>query len=259
MKRWKTLESIAAEEYFQGITKPNQWVSTGKLDKLTAECKGDLQRNDKNHNNDSLLKCGVCQQQYDRPKLLHCLHSFCKSCVESLIKESDVQNLSYTIECPVCHTKSEIPKDGLDELPTNFLIASKLQTVVLQEDQTSEVDTHENEAETEKEKENENTTILCANCDEKSPATGKCEECAEVLCDGCSDAHRRVRVTRNHRITPLTLLTQTDVQNNKCSRNSCPKHSSEVLAYFCLTCDAVICRQCTESEHCQPDHSFKVT
>ena len=257
MKRWKTLESISAEDYFQGITKPNQWVSTGKLDKLTAECKGNLQLTDKNHNNDSSLKCVVCRQQYDRPKLLHCLHSFCKNCVESLIKEPDIQSQLYTVECPVCHTKSEIPRGGLEVLPTNSLIASKLQTLVQRDDQTPDVAEHENESDTEKE--NESTTILCANCDEKSPATGTCEECAEVLCDGCSDAHRRVRVTRNHRITPLSLLTQNDVQSNKYRLNLCPKHKSETLAFFCLTCDTVVCRQCTETDHCQPDHSFKVT
>lgn len=253
MKRWQTLESIAARDYFQGITKSNRWLSTGKLDKPAFEGNPD-----KTRSSDPSLKCGVCRQNYDRPKLLYCLHSFCKNCVESLVKEPDLQSQMY-VECPICLAKSEIPKNTLDDLPTNVLIAAESQIMLQRESRPPTIETNESEQdETETEKGNENTQITCVNCDEKSLATGNCEECSEALCDGCTDAHRRVRVTRNHHITPLSLLAETDAQSNFSSPNSCPKHSSEVIEYFCLTCDTAVCRQCTETEHCQPDHSFKV-
>ena len=199
MKRWKTLESFAVEDYFKGIAQSNRWASTGKLGKPKApDCKKDLQGKDELQLDDPSLTCAVCRQQYNQPKLLHCLHSFCKSCVESLVKNSDTESEFYTVLCPVCRSKSEVQKSSLEELPTNFLITSKLQAVVLREEHEAEASTEAEENETEPltEEESEDTATTCANCDEKARATGKCEECAEILCDACSEAHRRVRVTR---------------------------------------------------------------
>ncbi len=46
--------------------------------------------------------------------------------------------------------------------------------------------------------------VICLqNCDEKNPTTSWCGDCEEHLCDECVKAHKRVKITRDHAITPI--------------------------------------------------------
>ncbi|XP_038062519.1 transcription intermediary factor 1-beta-like [Patiria miniata] len=36
----------------------------------------------------------------------------------------------------------------------------------------------------------------------------------------------------------------------------CTKHEGEVTRFFCITCEMLICRDCTVINHCKPEHSY---
>lgn len=44
----------------------------------------------------------------------------------------------------------------------------------------------------------------CASCGEEAHATHFCPDCKDLLCIVCVEAHQRVRVTRDHKVIPLT-------------------------------------------------------
>ncbi|BFZ05752.1 hypothetical protein BsWGS_08791 [Bradybaena similaris] len=64
----------------------------------------------------SLLFCRACQAVYQQPKLLPCLHSFCRPClVHAVTNESD----GTFIVCLVCSHKSQLPATGVVGVPDN--------------------------------------------------------------------------------------------------------------------------------------------
>lgn len=237
MRRWNTWESLSVEDYFDDITQSLRWSSLEKLDKMSLS--GGLKEPQKfsrkeSTSKDPSLLCGVCKQFFHRPKLLKCLHSFCKSCIESLASNGDGSE-GFVI-CPTCSLPSELGSKGIDALPVNFLIVKNQNYV----------------------REEKKTPIKCGNCEDNSEATGQCNECKEFLCDKCTAAHRRVRVTREHRIISLTeLTTEEKGNNNLCNPDSCPEHNREELTYFCQTCDKLICRECTVVNHPKTTHVFE--
>ena len=44
---------------------------------------------------------------------------------------------------------------------------------------------------------------ICTSCDDNNEAKFNCKECEDTLCNLCHDAHLKVKLTRNHTITPL--------------------------------------------------------
>ena len=51
------------------------------------------------------LECAVCLDQYKEPKVLPCLHSFCKTCLEGLLAK---QGMAWKIKCPSCRISVEV-------------------------------------------------------------------------------------------------------------------------------------------------------
>ena len=51
------------------------------------------------------LECAVCLEQYKDPKVLPCLHTFCKTCLEGLLNKESVV---WKIVCPTCRADVEV-------------------------------------------------------------------------------------------------------------------------------------------------------
>ena len=51
------------------------------------------------------LECAICLEQYEEPKVLPCLHSFCKTCLEGLLPK---EGLAWRVDCPSCHSGVEV-------------------------------------------------------------------------------------------------------------------------------------------------------
>lgn len=120
----------------------------------------------------------------------------------------------------------------------------------------------------------------CSSCDASS-ARCWCLDCDEALCDECVSAHRRVSVTRSHRLLHQPPGGQRSIhrREEKPSRPSVPSalkvahttgrdhvtpspgnlsilpikfcrvHPSEALKLFCFTCSQLTCRDCQLMAH----------
>ncbi|ROJ29203.1 E3 ubiquitin-protein ligase TRIM33 [Anabarilius grahami] len=89
---------------------------------------------------------------------------------------------------------------------------------------------------------NNNKAPKCAGCEE-SEVSGWCVQCEEALCLDCMSAHRRVKVTRDHEVTPKNPPT------GWIQRRRCPLHTQESLRFFCLVCEELTCKDCQLITH----------
>ncbi|XP_066286150.1 uncharacterized protein [Branchiostoma lanceolatum] len=187
---------------------------------------------------DDFLKCTICCDTFTNPKvLIPCLHTFCAPCLKEWVQ----RNQGDSFPCPVCRQQIPLPENGVDGLKNNFFIASLSEAV----------------AEHHKVR-NGKDGILCTSCEEGKPATSRCSECAEFLCESCESAHRRVRATKGH-----TLFTFEELKTGKYDNvfrakkaPSCSKHSGEILKLYCRTCKTLICNECALFEHRESQHDF---
>ncbi|KAG8299267.1 hypothetical protein J6590_105138 [Homalodisca vitripennis] len=128
------------------------------------------------------------------------------------------------------------------------------------------------------------TELKCGSCPDTA-ATSWCVECAEFICDGCVQAHQRLKITKEHTIKPKEegepdnqapaagphhkslfcsvhrqdcyLSDRCDYILNESLRLECELFHTvvtvqEKLSLFCETCDCLTCRDCQLSDHC--DH-----
>ena len=51
------------------------------------------------------LTCAVCMEQFKEPKVLPCLHTYCKKCLEKLVKK---QGSEQVITCPECRQDAKV-------------------------------------------------------------------------------------------------------------------------------------------------------
>uniref|UniRef100_A0A1A8GYQ0 Tripartite motif-containing 33-like n=1 Tax=Nothobranchius korthausae TaxID=1143690 RepID=A0A1A8GYQ0_9TELE len=91
----------------------------------------------------------------------------------------------------------------------------------------------------------------CSNCD-GTLARHWCLDCYEALCGDCMIAHRRVTLTRSHRLL-----------NQPCNDDRflppikfCKLHPREPLRLFCFTCNHLTCRDCQLLAHKNHRFSF---
>ncbi|XP_063061726.1 tripartite motif-containing protein 59 [Engraulis encrasicolus] len=69
------------------------------------------------------LTCSVCYALFSDPRVLPCSHTFCKSCLDSVLQVSVNfsiwRPLRLPLKCPNCRSVVELPPQGVDALPVN--------------------------------------------------------------------------------------------------------------------------------------------
>lgn len=70
---------------------------------------------------ETLLECPICLSECTDPRVLPCLHSLCRKCLQEHIKTSSEGN---NFKCPSCRHDCEVPLGGVTALPKNFLFKS---------------------------------------------------------------------------------------------------------------------------------------
>ncbi|XP_038076015.1 tripartite motif-containing protein 3-like [Patiria miniata] len=76
------------------------------------------------------LQCSICHDWYKNPKILTCLHSFCKECLVRY-KGAVCSNL----KCPVCRRVTAIPLGFISYLPTDFKLKGMVRAVTKELDE----------------------------------------------------------------------------------------------------------------------------
>ncbi|KAM4615094.1 transcription intermediary factor 1-alpha-like isoform 2-T2 [Polymixia lowei] len=185
--------------------------------------------------------CPVCKLSFHNrePKLLPCLHSFCKRCLPSPFRSADPRRDPQpqvdsnkplgAIRCPVCRQECW-EMDVLD----NFFVKDSAEVPSSTVEKTSQV---------------------CMSCDDNTEATGYCVECVEFLCVTCVEAHQRVKFTRDHTIRQKEEMSPEAVGMSTQRPVFCDIHKQEPLKLFCETCDRLTCRDCQLLKH--KDHNYQ--
>ncbi|XP_038064910.1 tripartite motif-containing protein 2-like [Patiria miniata] len=74
-------------------------------------------------------ECSVCRGILRQPKLLHCAHTFCKSCLQQCHNWGNNGALNSKMLCPVCRQETVLPRSGVEGLKTNFELQSLLEEI----------------------------------------------------------------------------------------------------------------------------------
>ena len=178
------------------------------------------------------LTCPVCLDQYDNPKTLPCLHSFCLKCIQQLpLKLEGDKKL---IDCPTCRTEVKLPSNGVEDLQSAFFINSLMEVKHVLNVSSKQ-------------------QVLCENCEEQQDASGYCKQCQTWLCEGCVAHHKKWKRFSSHKVASIKDVASTTSPLIEEEVMSCSNHK-EPLKVYCETCQALICRDCTIRTH--RDHDY---
>lgn len=153
-----------------------------------------------------LLRCAVCLDRYNNPKLLPCQHTFCEApCLEGL-----VHRLTHTLKCPECRTEHVVPFRGVSAYPNNLTIIGFLslpkqefnaRTIPLSSNVLADFGGDTNGSDN-----NRTQRATSSNFSEPRPSSSgqrasgcavcrsqnslcRCPHCDQIICDPCRRAH----------------------------------------------------------------------
>ena len=184
----------------------------------------------------SNLKCSICLELFNDPRVLPCLHTYCLKCLQGL-----VSNKKSDLSCPQCRAKHKIPKGGVDSYISDLSILSELEAA---------------KATTKKEE-----TKICDFCTTGEVAVGFCNDCGEYLCECCRDVvHKRGKMFVGHTVVSLDEATSStqSIHARIINKDSfCSQHSDYKLEIVCKTCDTLVCCKCMlETTHKEHSYDF---
>ena len=180
------------------------------------------------------LECSVCQEQFsatNEPKILKCLHTFCKSCLEAWLRQQGGRALS----CPTCRQITDCPNNDISSLPSNLFYKQMVDIVKAYSGQGQEDSPH------------------CGNCDERKSLKFYCADCNHFLCEECAVAHRKMKALSGHQVKEIGKFKPSDAQDYARRANVCKQHNDDVR-FYCERCVICICRDCAILDH--RDHSI---
>ena len=186
------------------------------------------------------LTCGMCSKVYTEPKILTCLHIYCKRCIQKHIVSLQ-PGTKFT--CPKCG--SEIPltcEDDANTLPTAFYIKRRMKLYeLLRQAEAGEV-------------------IQCGACTRAKstdPAQSYCRHCSCFLCANCMNSHKYMTAFKEHLVVTIAELRENTEKNLPirilpyCEEHSTGDNADSIknLDYYCSTCHKPVCKQCLHLNH----------
>ena len=176
--------------------------------------------------------CQYCNNTYQDPRILSCLHSYCVQCITKLHVEDTT-----SIICPTCNHSTSLPTGRVTSLPRNIrLIEETKQDTVLS-------------------KVTSTSPPPCDSCDEKSPIA-YCTECDDLLCKDCWDAHQKLKKSRSH--SSFSLKEAQNMSRDKLIKmlpsssflsRKCQYHDDQTQDLYCQQCTIPVCVECNYSSH----------
>ena len=183
------------------------------------------------------ITSAVCHDHYQQPKVLPCLHFYCKECILQLALRAGTDQ---PFLCPECRKKASLPEGNVDHLQTAvFINRLKDQYTQLEKVLSKEV--------------------KCEMCStSEALAEAFCRQCNKFACMKCVESHQRMKAFfGGHEIISLDEVKKVgakDLVTKNSPAKECPLHQ-EALKMFCFDCNKFICRDCTIKDH--RDHDFE--
>lgn len=194
------------------------------------------------------ITCIVCQQPYQDPRVLPCLHYFCRECIQTLIQgeicvtDSDPNYIHDYVRCPKCRRIYAIANCVPSRLAQAHFVSESLETYwTMKKAQGASM---------------VNSEIHCEMC-EGGKAVEFCRQCEQFACNYCVGAHKKMKQFMGHQVIGIRELTDPRRSTKKRAKlvPKCSRHKEEDLKLYCYTCTRLICRDCILIEH--KDHNCK--
>ena len=192
---------------------------------------------------EELLTCCFCLNNLNEPITLPCFHSFCKEClaryVEIQRKEARWEGRpEHLFDCPTCRTQFQLKQDeSVKGLSSNFFINNLLDILKIQQ---------------------EAQKPPCESCCAPQVSTQyRCTDCQRYLCGNCVSTHNND--FSDHVVLTLQELAKPENHAKSKETPRCQKHCHEnqPCAYYCRTCEKLICVHCIVFDHPKSDHSYQ--
>lgn len=184
-----------------------------------------------------ITECCICTEVYKDPRILPCIHSFCKNCLETAGSKSN-KKPGEKMPCPLCRKEFIVPSEGFNGIQKNFFMVSLMEmTNSLSPSPAS---------------------ILCDAClEDNDPATATgvpqaelfCQDCCLKLCESCCRHHRKSKLTKGHDLVPVGAQSLGLQNQRKSVPDVCDKHERETLKIHCSDCKKVVCPFCYIEGH----------
>ena len=174
------------------------------------------------------VTCGVCQDYYNDPRILPCLHYYCKRCV---VRLTLVEGFGRPFPCPECRKNVVIADDSDENLPSVFFINRLKGVFTRQKSVLAKVK-------------------KCGVCfTDSTDLRVVCKLCEILVCPRCAENHfHELDGVCEHGHSVLSG--SEDVNADAVMK--CLEHG-EVLKVFCFECKKFICCECSLKDH--KDHN----
>ncbi len=176
------------------------------------------------------LLCPKCEGVFKNLKQLPCLHSVCRSCLETLLQTRDQDVI---VACPCCQQECRLESGNVDDLPESLYIASLHDVAHIMSSKL--------------------TLMTCAFCN-NSPSTlqgNYCFQCKKFWCENCLNQHsRHSAIHVNHdRLVALKDIPDDQSPLKPCTYCKKEHHERKEVKLFCTNCDIAICSLCSQTDH----------
>ncbi|KAJ8310999.1 hypothetical protein KUTeg_011444 [Tegillarca granosa] len=186
--------------------------------------------------------CPICLEEFKRPKCLPCLHNFCETCLNSYIitafkSESKSKVRKSKFNCPVCREQVTPPdptvahQEWAKQFRLNHVIVSLMDQNKL--------------------KAKQKLCDPCKSMNDDVTAVIWCHDCNEALCEMCANAHKKLKVSKDHDLKNIDELEDTPVIT---SVQSCENHDGKNVEAFCKDHNQPCCATCVAIHHRKCDH-----
>jgi len=175
------------------------------------------------------ITCPVCQDHFREPKILPCLHYYCKECVRQLALRAGP---NHTFACPECRGVTVLPQNDPNHLPTAFFVNRMKELHAKMEKAQGKVE------------------AVCEMCS-GAKAEAFCRQCTDFICNDCVRSHRKMKVFAGHEVVTLQELKEggaKEIPLKEAPPSLCKKHD-EQLKIYCFDCSCLICRDCIICDH----------
>ena len=186
---------------------------------------------------ESEITCPICQEHYTEPKVLPCLHYYCKKCILELALRTQSGK---SFHCPKCRCEATLPEGGVDNLKTAFF-ANRLKSKVITLQRA-----------------HGKVEVKCELCTASSNAEAFCRQCSCFICNECVQLHSKVRSFFGHKIASLEDLKHgraKPIAVEEPPTEMCTIHKQPFII-FCSDCEKLICQHCTLKDHLGHNYEF---